>query len=225
MTTRELAGYLRLNERTVLKLAAAGDLPGARLGTQWRFRRDVIDAWLDDQMLGLRAGARGEPAHAVPASLELDDCFRPDHVSADLAGTTMPAALQELAARAAELELIRDRTWFLGALIERENTLSSAVGSGVAFPHTLERHPDQVTRPFLVLGRSSRGIDFGAADGQPVQLIIVMGLRHQELHLPWLARLSRMLKSDQARRDILSAEDAAAIHAAVCRHVAESARR
>ena len=210
LTTRELADYLRLNERTVLKLASQGELPGARLGNQWRFRRAVVDAWLDDQMLGVRPSSSPTPADER-ATFSFDDRFRPEHVLASLRGTTAPAALEEMAARAQELGLIVDKTWFLGALLERENVLSSAVGEGVAFPHTLDRHPEQVREPFLLVGRSGPGIDFGALDGAPVHIVVLMGLRYQKLHLPWLKRLSGLLRHPRVRDAIASAPDAAAI--------------
>jgi excisionase family DNA binding protein len=214
LTTRELADYLRLNERTVLKLAADGAIPGVRLGNQWRFKQTVIDAWLDDQMLGLHA-VPAEPPPDLLATFTLEDAFAESHILLRLKGRSVPAALGELAGHAAELGLIRDRTWFLGALLERENVLSSAVGNGVAFPHTMRRHPEQVRRPFLLLGRSPDGIDFGAPDGEPVRLVLLMGLRYEQLHLPWLARLSRLLRDPQVRATLLGARAPRALFASL----------
>jgi excisionase family DNA binding protein len=215
MTTKELAEYLRLNERTVLKLAAQGELPGVRLGNQWRFRKAVVDTWLDDQMLGLRPAS--SPAAAIPpvTTFSFEDGFQPEHVVAELRGHTVAAVLDELAAHAHGLDLVRDKTWFLGALLERENVLSSAVGHGVAFPHTLQRHPEQVGRPFLLLGRAKDGVDFGAPDGRPVHIIVVMGLRYEELHLPWLQRLTAALRQPELRAAILAARDGGEIRAAL----------
>ncbi|HEY6221484.1 MAG TPA: helix-turn-helix domain-containing protein, partial [Candidatus Eisenbacteria bacterium] len=51
LTGKQLAAYLNVNERTVQKLVADGSLPGVKVGNQWRFRRAMIDTWLDDQML------------------------------------------------------------------------------------------------------------------------------------------------------------------------------
>jgi excisionase family DNA binding protein len=211
LTVRELASYLRLNQRTLLKLASEGAIPGVRLGNQWRFKRALIDAWLDDRMLGVRdAGPASSP---TLASFGFDDCFSESHVIAELGASSMTTALGELARLAGDLGLVRDRTWFLGALVERENVLSSAVGHGVAFSHTLRRHPDQVTRPFILLGRAPRGIDFAAPDAKPVRLVFVMGLRYEELHLPWLAKLSRFMQEDRVRSALFSAKDAATLFA------------
>ncbi|MCA9638598.1 MAG: PTS sugar transporter subunit IIA [Myxococcales bacterium] len=207
LTLRELADYLRLGERTVLKLAQQGEVPAARIGNQWRFKQGVIDAWLDDQMLGVRGGRRPDPDEL--ASFSIDTCFAADHVLPELEGGTRAAVLEELARAAHALELVRDPTWFLGALLERENILTSAVGEGVAFPHTLHRHPEQVSRPFILLGRARAGVDFLAPDGAPVHLVVLMGLRYQELHLPWLARLSALLRERPLRQALIDAEPAA----------------
>ena len=43
MTVREVAQWLKVDERTVYNLANAGKLPGVKIGKQWRFRKSDID--------------------------------------------------------------------------------------------------------------------------------------------------------------------------------------
>ena len=50
MTLREVAHYLGLHVMTVYKLTREGRVPAAKIGGQWRFKRDVLDDWLEDQM-------------------------------------------------------------------------------------------------------------------------------------------------------------------------------
>jgi len=50
MTLREVAGYLGLHVMTVYKLTREGRVPAAKIGGQWRFKRDVLDEWLESQM-------------------------------------------------------------------------------------------------------------------------------------------------------------------------------
>lgn len=119
--------------------------------------------------------------------------------------------IEELAALANRLGLVRDKNWFVGALIERENIMPSAVGNGVAFLHTMNRHPEQVMRPFMVLGRSRNGIDFDALDGRPTHLFFVLGLKFHELHLPWLAKLAQLFARLEATATLIAAPDAATI--------------
>lgn len=50
LTLEEVASYLRLKPQTIYKWAQERRIPAAKLGKEWRFRRSVIDRWLDDQM-------------------------------------------------------------------------------------------------------------------------------------------------------------------------------
>jgi excisionase family DNA binding protein len=56
LTLEEVAHYLRLKPQTIYKWAQEKRIPAAKLGKEWRFRRSVIDRWLDDQMLGEDSG-------------------------------------------------------------------------------------------------------------------------------------------------------------------------
>ena len=50
MTLREVAQYLGLHIMTVYKLTREGRVPAAKIGGQWRFKRDVLEDWLETQM-------------------------------------------------------------------------------------------------------------------------------------------------------------------------------
>ncbi len=210
---KHLAAYLDVNERTVLKLVSEGVLPGVKVGNQWRFRKAMIDTWLDDQALGVVPRYLASPRLVAPQRelLELSHCFQPNQIIPELAADSKTTAVEELAGFAHRLGLVRDKTWFVGALIERENVMPSALGNGVAFLHTLRRNPEQVVRPFMVLGRSAPGVDFDALDGERTHLFFVLGLKYDVLHLPWLHKLSRMLAGTAAVEKVLQAPDSAAI--------------
>lgn len=49
LTLKEVAAYLKLAEKTAYKLAAAGKLPGFKVGGSWRFKREDIDRWIEEQ--------------------------------------------------------------------------------------------------------------------------------------------------------------------------------
>jgi excisionase family DNA binding protein len=217
MTAKQVASYLNVNERTVLKLVSEGALPGVKIGNQWRFRKPMLDTWLDDQMLGV--GPRYvdlSPTGREPARmLNLASCFQPSHVIPVLSGQTRVDVIDELASLANRLGLVRNKMWFVRALIERENIMPSASGNGVAFMHTLYRSPEQVVRPFMVLGRSRAGVDFDALDGKPTHLFFVLGLKFQELHLPWLAKLWQLCARTDAIEALMQAPTAEAIFQAL----------
>ena len=48
MTTKEVAKYLRLHEVTIWKYAAEDKIPATRIGSVWRFDKEVIDKWITE---------------------------------------------------------------------------------------------------------------------------------------------------------------------------------
>ena len=46
LTIKEVAEYLKVNERTIYRLAASNELPGFRVRNAWRFKRSDIDTWV-----------------------------------------------------------------------------------------------------------------------------------------------------------------------------------
>ena len=49
LTLKEVAAYLKLAEKTAYKLAAAGKLPGFKVGGSWRFKQSDIERWIEEQ--------------------------------------------------------------------------------------------------------------------------------------------------------------------------------
>ena len=56
LTLEEVAHYLRLKPQTIYKWAQEKRIPAVKLGKEWRFRRIILDRWLDEQMLNAEPG-------------------------------------------------------------------------------------------------------------------------------------------------------------------------
>ena len=50
LTIEELADYLKLKPQTIYKWAQRGKIPGAKFGKEWRFRRSLIEQWIDSHI-------------------------------------------------------------------------------------------------------------------------------------------------------------------------------
>ena len=46
LTIKELAEYLKLNEKTAYRLVSEGKIPGFKVGGSWRFQRAEIQNWI-----------------------------------------------------------------------------------------------------------------------------------------------------------------------------------
>jgi excisionase family DNA binding protein len=49
LTPAQLADLLQVEEEAVVELAERGDLPGRKLGDEWRFSRTAVLAWLGEE--------------------------------------------------------------------------------------------------------------------------------------------------------------------------------
>jgi len=49
MTIDEVARYLRLTEQKLYKLSQKGKIPAYKFGREWRFKKDRIDEWIEEQ--------------------------------------------------------------------------------------------------------------------------------------------------------------------------------
>lgn len=49
LTIDELAEYLKTSKSTLYKLAQERRIPGQKVGRHWRFRKEAIDRWLEQQ--------------------------------------------------------------------------------------------------------------------------------------------------------------------------------
>jgi excisionase family DNA binding protein len=45
LTVGELSGYLRVHRSTIYRLLKRGELPGFKIGSDWRFNVEAIDEW------------------------------------------------------------------------------------------------------------------------------------------------------------------------------------
>lgn len=57
MTIEEVAKYLKLKPQTIYTWAQNGKIPAAKIGKEWRFRKDIVDTWFlnhfDEKFQGL----------------------------------------------------------------------------------------------------------------------------------------------------------------------------
>jgi excisionase family DNA binding protein len=59
LTVNELAEYLRVHRSTIYRLLKRGQLPGFKIGSDWRFNIEVIDDWRMKQGASVLAEEEG----------------------------------------------------------------------------------------------------------------------------------------------------------------------
>jgi PTS system fructose-specific IIC component len=128
-------------------------------------------------------------------------------VELDLDGsaTTKDAAVDRLVAVAAAAGRASDPAQLRSDVAAREELLPTGIEGGIGIPHARSTGIDE---PTVVFGRSTNGIDWGAADG-PAHLVFLIAVPEGagDEHLQILASLSRALMKPEFRDTLLKASD------------------
>ncbi|MTE17817.1 PTS lactose transporter subunit IIC [Streptomyces sp. TRM43335] len=135
-------------------------------------------------------------------------------VDLDLSADTREAAVRSLAERMAGVGRVTDLDGLLADVAAREAQMPTGLEGGIAIPHCRSEH---VTEPTLAFGRSGTGIDFGAPDGRPADLVFLIAApagAHSD-HLTILSALARRLADEDFTATLRAAGDAAAAAALV----------
>jgi len=59
LNLEEASRYLRIKRRTLYSLAARGEVPAAKIGGQWRFRRSQLDGLFEKSQQPVRLPTEG----------------------------------------------------------------------------------------------------------------------------------------------------------------------
>jgi PTS system nitrogen regulatory IIA component len=92
-----------------------------------------------------------------------------------------------------------DRDQLLGAVLEREALMSTAVGLGIALPHPrnpLALEPDE---QFVTIGFLENPVNWNSPDGAPVHTAILIVSASPKLHLRNLAQINFFCRQDSFR--------------------------
>jgi fructose-specific phosphotransferase system IIA component len=124
----------------------------------------------------------------------------------DIESHDKKSALKEMAELMATSPKVTDAAAFEKAIFEREEILSTGIGFGIAIPHA---KVDAVKDFVIAVGRSHHGIEFEAFDHMPVTIIVMIGAsaKQKDNYVRVLAKVSRLLKSEDKRNAILAAEN------------------
>lgn len=136
--------------------------------------------------------------------MHLTELLTPERIKIPLVSTSKDEILGELVEVIGTSTPSRNLEEILRAVREREEVLSTGIGSGVAIPHGKSSAIDEL---ILVAGVMPEGIDFEALDGKPVSLffLLVGPEAAAGQHVKALSRISRLLRRDAFRIRLMEA--------------------
>jgi PTS system nitrogen regulatory IIA component len=205
MTIDEVAAYLRVSERTVYDWAQKGDLPGGKLGTTWRFKRNDVENWVNSR-ISKQGSPKSSGGVTSSATLTSERVIILNEVDKE-------TVLRKLVDLLAESPFVHNRDELLKGIFAREELMSTGIGFGVGVPHV---RIDSVSDLVMAVAVSKRPISgYSSLDNEPVQIVCMLAARSDQhaKYIRTLSAVSSRLKDADVRKAIVESDDPAFIHA------------
>lgn len=141
----------------------------------------------------------------------LADFFSREHIFIGLDGKDKHGVIRGMVKRMAERKIIENPRNIKKAIWQREVSLSTAIGEGVALPHA--RIPN-LKAPIVCFFKLKNPVDFGSPDNVPVQFVFLelTDSNDQGMQLNLIAQISRFLSSVGNRKRLFECRTEEEIH-------------
>ncbi|NGX61325.1 MAG: Nitrogen regulatory protein [Chlamydiae bacterium] len=195
---KDVAELLNISEITVQKWIEEGRIPAYRLHKEYRFSRSEIEDWLMQQKL---AGSwEEEESHTSPSGAMQFNLYRAlyrGEVIDEMEGGTKEEIIHRTMEKMSE-RVDLDPEVLSDLFLDREKMMSTALGSGIAIPHTrdflLDTHYDEV---LVVYPKNP--LPYDALDGQPVHTLFFLFACEDRHHLSLLSKIAHLCAQEKAR--------------------------
>ncbi len=205
MTIEEVAAYMRVSERTVYDWAQKGELPGGKLGTTWRFKREDVENWVNSRI-------SNKPVKPAVSGVTSSAILTVERIVI-LKEADKDTILRRLVDLLAESPFVGDRDELLNGIFAREELMSTGIGFGVGVPHV---RIDSVSDLVMAVAVCKKPIDgYSSLDNEPVQIVCMLAARSDQhaKYIRTLSLVSSRLRDVDVRQRIIGSDDRAAIHA------------
>lgn len=201
LTLHDVSKFLDVPEPTVTRWINQRGLPTQFVGGQHRFNRAEVLEWAAANQikvsleLFVHLESEDEPTPELAEALEAGGIFY------KLKGTSKESVLRSLVEVLPLPEGI-DRDMLFRLFMAREASNSTAIGRGIALPHARNPVILHVERPMITLCFLEQPVEFGAADGKPVEVLFSLIAPTMRSHLQMLARISFALHDERFKEAI-----------------------
>ncbi len=139
--------------------------------------------------------------------MNLADILNQKCVRAPLGATDKQSAIFELIDLLSAQGQVKDPKALKDAVWSREQVRTTGIGHGLAIPHG---KCAGIERLAMAIGKPASPMEFGSIDQKPVRLIVLLASPPDKTseHIQALAKISKLMMSEETRQKIYEAESA-----------------
>lgn len=207
---------LRIPPQILKDAVKYGEVPCRKQGGDPIFDAAELDAWGSRRILALQlkeltpehTASTRKDSPTLTEDILLPLLLRPEFIDLDFRAKTRKSVMRDLVDKAEALELLYDPVDLLNQIEQREAVSSTALPGGIALLHPHHPDPYLIAEPFMLLGRTSRPVWFGADDDAPTDIFCLICCGENIRHLHVLARLCMMIRDTDVLAQIRAAQTA-----------------
>lgn len=138
--------------------------------------------------------------------MRITELLKKEGIALDVSVDSKDAAIDYMVELHKKSGNITDKAAFKEGILKRESEGSTAIGEGIAIPHSKNA---AVKRPGLAAMVVPNGVDYDALDGAPSNLFFMIAAPEKggDVHLEVLSRLSMLLMDEGFRAELLAAKN------------------
>jgi excisionase family DNA binding protein len=205
LTLAELAQFLKISEKSIVRMAQRSEIPFAKIGSQWRFKKTMIEDWLVSRMHLASPSTLTKLIESGEVTPSLSRLIPPSHIHQNLKPGSKKDILTQLVDLLVKEGKIADGTALLNLLWDREAMASTAIAKGIAVPHVRNIKLCPVTEPCIVLGRCKEGMDYDAIDGHKTYLFFLICTNSEIVHLKVMAKIMLLARNTEVIENLKKA--------------------
>lgn len=190
---KDVIELLGVSESTIHQWLSEGKIPAYKMGSQYRFSRSEIEDWLIQKNVegSKRQTSGGNRQFSLYRALHRGGVLSPSE----------PMSKEELirwTMKQMAISFDLDPVVLAELFLDREQLAPTALGHGIAVPHTrdflLDTHFDVIEVVY-----PKEPIEFGALDKKPVHTLFFLFASEDKQHLHLLAKLAHLCSNKEAR--------------------------
>ncbi len=208
----QLAEYLHVTPDQITKMVTRGNLPGRKIGGDWRFNEAEIHHWLEERIglsdpdeLDRVRRVLHRRADAPPQTLS--EICTIETIANPLSARTRGSVIRAMSNLAATTGMLWDAPAMAAAVADREKLHPTALDNGVALLHPRRPQTSILADSVLALGICQAGLPFSDR-GQLTDIFFLICSYDDSSHLRILAKLSRIVSDDAFLEGLRSSDSA-----------------
>lgn len=197
---RDVADLLNVSETTIRRWLAEGKLPAYRLNHQYRFNRSEIETWVlhhrvnESTEIDLQEDARSQTAVKGSQQYSLYRAVHKGGVFTGVCGKNKEEIIINAMHQLSD-QLDLDGEVLSHLLLDRERLQPTALGRGIAVPHTRD-FLLSATHDVIAVAYPKHPIAYGALDGKPVHTLFFLLACSDKHHLHLLAKIAHLSQQE-----------------------------